>query len=276
MKTKGFTPLEIKISNGEGKRFLTGFTLVELLVVIAIIVLLVAMILPTLTMVRELAFRASCSSNVRQHFIALRMYANENGGRLPQDRYLPVFPGMMPWLWDVPIETCDMMLKKGLTKKTFYCPANKQQRKHMDKYWDFSQFFETNYRVTSYFWLIDSFDTEGNSVRPPIRGSGDKKWLWKLDIAGASNAEFVTDAIISDTANYSQTEYPNGNFDRILAGGTPSIPEVGYDSANHLKSDKEATGGNMGFADGHVKWRPFSEMEIRFIPQPMDNPLHWW
>jgi len=38
-RQRGFTPLETKIPNGTGKRFLTGFTLIELLVVIAIIAL---------------------------------------------------------------------------------------------------------------------------------------------------------------------------------------------------------------------------------------------
>ena len=36
-KSKGFTPLEIKISNRGNKRFLTGFTLIEIMVSIAIL-----------------------------------------------------------------------------------------------------------------------------------------------------------------------------------------------------------------------------------------------
>jgi len=164
-----------------------------------------------------------------KHLTALRMCAYNDDGKLPQDPFLPVFPGMMPWLWDMPTTTCDIMLKKGLTRKSFYCPANRQQKKHMDAYWTFNERFKTNYRVTSYFWLIDSFDTDDNSVRPPITGSGKKAWLSKMDVKGAADAELVTDAVISDTANYSQETFPNGNFNQILAGGTPSIPEIGYD-----------------------------------------------
>jgi len=60
-----------------------GFTLVELLVVIGIIVILIAMLLPVLTKVREAANRTACASNLRQLSIFTIEYATNDRGRWP-------------------------------------------------------------------------------------------------------------------------------------------------------------------------------------------------
>lgn len=60
-----------------------GFTLVELLVVIGIIALLISILLPSLSRAREMSHRTVCQSNLRTLAQAMTMYANQNGGRLP-------------------------------------------------------------------------------------------------------------------------------------------------------------------------------------------------
>jgi len=75
---RGFTPLEIKIFNGAGKRFLTGFTLVELLVVISIIAILMAILMPILRNAKERTRETICKANLRSVGIGLLMYSDDN------------------------------------------------------------------------------------------------------------------------------------------------------------------------------------------------------
>ncbi|MFI4910839.1 MAG: type II secretion system protein [Sedimentisphaeraceae bacterium JB056] len=60
-----------------------GFTLIELLVVISIIAVLMSIMMPALSRVREQAKQVSCMSNVRSLGQAAMTYANDYNGRYP-------------------------------------------------------------------------------------------------------------------------------------------------------------------------------------------------
>lgn len=64
-----------------------AFTLIELLVTIVIVVILAALILPTLGSMRQASQRAACASNLRQIGAAMLGYAIENGNTLPGPLY---------------------------------------------------------------------------------------------------------------------------------------------------------------------------------------------
>lgn len=65
----------------------SAFTLIELLVVIAILVLLVAILSPSLSRARRQAQAIACRSNVAKWAEAIHMYASQHGGNFWLEKY---------------------------------------------------------------------------------------------------------------------------------------------------------------------------------------------
>ena len=68
----------------DARRTKRGFTLTELLVVIAIVVLLIAVLLPTLALARRSSQTTGCASNLQQLGRGLALYLNDFPERMPQ------------------------------------------------------------------------------------------------------------------------------------------------------------------------------------------------
>ena len=70
----------MRASRGKYTRTTHAFTLLELLVVVSVIAILVAILVPTIAMVRSLAKRTECASNMRQIGMAFTAYAGDSDG----------------------------------------------------------------------------------------------------------------------------------------------------------------------------------------------------
>jgi prepilin-type N-terminal cleavage/methylation domain-containing protein/prepilin-type processing-associated H-X9-DG protein len=98
-----------------------GFTLVELLVVIAIIGILIALLLPALSLAREAARSANCKNNLRQFGISMHTFADKD----PQGRYCTGASDfrrdgcMDTWGW-----VADMVNAGGGKVSEMLCPSN--------------------------------------------------------------------------------------------------------------------------------------------------------
>jgi hypothetical protein len=73
----------INYSSKVNKELRAGFSLVELLVVIATLGLLIAMLLPALSLARHQARRTACAGNLRQVGLAIHLYAQDFGDTIP-------------------------------------------------------------------------------------------------------------------------------------------------------------------------------------------------
>ena len=73
-----------KIFGEEHREMKKGFTLIELLVVIAIIALLLSIILPSLSKVKDVAAMKLCGNNARQIMMASMAYAADNDDEVPR------------------------------------------------------------------------------------------------------------------------------------------------------------------------------------------------
>ncbi len=122
-----------------------AFTLVDVLVTLAVITVLIGILLPSFSMVRESARRVICASNLRQVGLGLNMYAQSSNEWLPPSVFLPYanprnssaprpdlmdtlrtsldeFPDRAWGQWD----GLGLMYQQGILSapQVFYCPSH--------------------------------------------------------------------------------------------------------------------------------------------------------
>lgn len=225
-----------------------AFTLVELLVVIAIIAVLISILIPFLSRAKEQARRAVCQSNLHQNGVALLMYAGENRGKLPQHL------GNSYWLFDIPLDTRDAMLRFGCVRRNFYCPTNASTQ-NVDDLWNYPSPSSPIHCATGYQWLF----RRPSPVMPPMFYNRQYLETWNgtqtLIINGMSVTRTPADIELATDMVNSRQGTPE-DFDGAM-GGHPFPHHTPH------KTGPVPDGGNILFLDGHVQFRPFNEMMLQ-------------
>lgn len=99
-----------------------GFTLVELLVVCGIIAVLLAILLPLLSVARSRSKRVSCAAQLRDVGHQFQMYLNDSKGRLPRVNPLPSVRPPLNGLASI-YQTLEPYTKGS--RGVWHCPADR-------------------------------------------------------------------------------------------------------------------------------------------------------
>ena len=246
-----------------------GFTLVELLVVIAIIAVLIALLIPALSAMRERANRTKCASNLRQLGMAIFQYAGDNKGRWPRGKwhtgdsppndptYFPAYftnPQALDPFGDDGPEVDDLtvglflLIRYGhLTPQAFICPSTDQKP---DSRGGKSRFERSNFERTdppgenlSYGYCCPYPYTGSTPTHPSFPS------FLKLPFPGKAPADY---AIAADR---------NECIDRFAAWDNHNAPRdlmIKMNSRNH-----RSAGQNVLYEGCHVIWAetPFAGID---------------
>jgi prepilin-type N-terminal cleavage/methylation domain-containing protein/prepilin-type processing-associated H-X9-DG protein len=197
-----------------------GFTLIELLVVIAIIALLAAILFPVFGRARDNARRSACQSNMKQYGLAWLQYASDY-----DDVVLPIRWGSGATQY---FKTRDIIDPYVRNSGIYVCPSNDQTTQ--------------NRTLTyTYNWCVGTTCGGGNTHKlSTIYLPSQTPAFAEANNTGWTNVSYFF-AMVNTTTFWGRRSDPDANDLRFWGGATP-------------KMTQHFDGGNLLFADGHVKW----------------------
>ena len=223
-----------------------GFTLIELLVVIAIIALLMGILMPVLSRVREQGKTIICRSNLKQYGIGLRMYLDDNDN---------IFPDTNTWM----SSTTSSWIREGETPDGQLWPYIKNLDCHMcpsfakhkiGTTWDDAA---VSYVMNSYM----GYGARGKGIWSNWLGSGVTGIAKESEVYSASSVITFTEENTWTIPGYSvypfnDTHFTVGNATRLIDN---------YATFHNATGDLDHGGTNMVFVDGHVEYLPRRETD---------------
>jgi prepilin-type N-terminal cleavage/methylation domain-containing protein/prepilin-type processing-associated H-X9-DG protein len=226
-----------------------GFTLIELLVVIAIIAVLAALLLPALGKAKQKAWTTSCTSNLHQVGLAMRMFADDNDEYYPKsgrsiywgsvDAAPPVGSGQAGW--------AEQIAPYLGNTNALNCPGNVQLPANYQGPFDYfngcrAAFVAAGGQFAAVKGPRILFPTAfvlcGDTVGTVAGGVG-----WQFDPKDADKDDYTSNC--------------------VGGAGDPALTQ-------HWQIHNK--GQNILFADGHGKWyKGFNAAEMTFAYNVMTN-----
>lgn len=229
-----------------------GFTLIELLVVIAIIAILAAILFPVFARARENARRASCQSNLKQIGLGTMQYVQDYDGKFPffSTSNLPGYtatPDMCALVGAncsaTPHDVKWAHLIQPYIKSTqvFVCP-NVSGARSLGR----NVSYGYNYHYLAY--TRGAPGTTGYYVASDSSIEYPAETVAVADSDGTGTGAYLQDGEANDANRKLNHGY---SLDPVAlpSGHTPSTSGL-----FSRISDRHMEGGNIAFADGHVKW----------------------
>jgi len=228
-----------------------GFTLIELLVVIAIISILAAILFPVFARARENARRSSCMSNLKQMGLAAMMYLQDYDERYPLQAYYssagnPNVPAPGP---DWP--AAHFGISPPYTNE---CPASGNHcMSFMDMLYPYTKSWQVFVCPSQNAGTVESYGYNG------IIGNTNTANTYDTNLTASTGYTPIAQATIqrpSEIIMFMEYYYAYAYENATPQGfrSTAVNPDRVSWVAPHLD------GGNIVYADGHVKWQSVSTL----------------
>jgi prepilin-type N-terminal cleavage/methylation domain-containing protein/prepilin-type processing-associated H-X9-DG protein len=240
--------MEIRSKNKNGAR---AFTLIELLVVIAIIAILAAMLLPALAAAKQKAWKTSCTSNLRQIGLGMRMFADDNGELYPESGTTiywgsidpsPSGSGKPSWL--------EQIYSYVGNTNTYSCPGNVQLPLNMQGPFNYFNGCRAAYIASG----GQCASAKSTSILFP------SAYVLSGDTCGIPN--------VTGGGSFNPLDADKDDYTQNCVGGTNN--GYAYETALGVNYQWElwqvhGVGQNILFADGHAAWyKGYNANEMTF------------
>jgi prepilin-type N-terminal cleavage/methylation domain-containing protein len=212
-----------------------GFTLIELLVVISIIAVLLAVLLPSLSIVRMHAKRVASTSNMRQIGLAMELYTEDNRGFFPETSHGLTGAAARERSW---IYTLSSYI--GDVNEVRICPADPKRKERLEH--------NTSSYVLNEYIAVNTIDPFGRMMGQSFRNK------YKLRRPNRSITTFVGADDLSAALTSDHTH------SRLWFMPSPNIPwdtireDIQPDRYTGSQSKNNTKGSSLYlYADAHVE-----------------------
>ncbi len=242
-----------------------GFTRIELVVVVLVAAMLTGLGTSVIRGTKNQVKIAQCAGNLRQFALSQLLYAGDYSDMLPA----PANSGSY-WAWDLEWNIGNMLNQYGTPPIAMYCPGTAprfQPKNNMELY----QYAPNSTHVIGYamalpgnLYTVPRTNVNFTTTPQPIQLNSVI-----LPPPPASQRVLSADANLTSFSG-------SGNYYSIIGGYTSDghfVPHI----CPHLDGFIPA-GGNLAMLDGHVEWRPFSQMRVRTLDSVngVQAPVFYW